>query len=267
MAGRAEAAGTGVRDHAPVGEGDAVYDGLTAADVARTCGVPRAVVLRETTSTLDVAHALADAGAPEGTLVLADRQTAGRGRQGRPWHSAAGAGLWLTLVARDVDPTALAVLSIRLGLAAAPVLDDFAAAAVRLKWPNDLHVAGAKLAGLLCEGRWRGGRLEWVALGMGVNVVAPAALPAAGLRPGVRRIDVLARLVPALRGAAARCGLLDASELAAYAARDLARGRPCREPLPGVVEGVGTDGALRVRTAQGVAHAHSGSLVLDNGPA
>lgn len=244
------------------------YDGVEATELARRCGVPRGALLGETTSTLDVAHALAEAGAPGGTLVLADRQTAGRGRQGRAWASAAGAGVWLTLIERDVDPVALPVLSIRLGLAAAPVLDDFAAAPARLKWPNDVHVAGAKLAGILCEGRWRGGALEWVAVGMGVNVAVPADVPAAaGLREGVGRVAVLERLVPALRRAAARRGLLDDDELAAYQARDLARGHACRAPLPGVVEGLARDGALRVRTAHGVASAYSGSLVLDNGPA
>lgn len=264
MGGRADEAPRA----ASAGASETRYDGLGAADLARRCAVPRVALLAETTSTLDVAHALGEAGAPDGTLVLADRQTAGRGRQGRAWSSAAGAGIWLTLVARDVDPAALPVLSIRLGLAAAPVLDDFAAEAIRLKWPNDVYVAGSKLAGILCEGRWRGGRLEWVAVGMGVNVVAPAEVPtAAGLRAGVRRTDVLARLVPALCDAVARGGLLDDGELAAYAARDLARGRTCHAPLAGVVDGLARDGALLVRTSEGIAGAHSGSLLLDDMPA
>jgi BirA family biotin operon repressor/biotin-[acetyl-CoA-carboxylase] ligase len=258
VAGRADAAPAAA----------STYDGVDAGELARRCGVPRAAVLGETTSTLDVAHALAEAGSPGGTRVVADRQTAGRGRQGRSWTSAAGSGIWLTLVERAVDPAALPVLSIRLGLAAAPVLDQFTESPTRLKWPNDVYVAGAKLAGILCEGRWRGGALEWVAVGLGVNVVPPPDVPtAAGMRRGVQRVAVLERLAPALRGAVGRRGLLDGAELAAYEARDLARGQHCREPLPGVVEGLAADGALRVRTAQGIAAAHSGSLVIVNGPA
>src|SRR5699024_4705414 len=103
-----------------------------------------------------------------GTLVLADRQTAGRGRGGRTWVSEPGAGIWLTLVERPRDAASVALLSLRLGLRAAPVLDRWSAAPVRLKWPNDLHVGRGKLAGILVESRWREERIEWIAVGMGI---------------------------------------------------------------------------------------------------
>src|SRR5690606_31208987 len=78
------------------------YDGVPAAALAARLGVPRCVALDVTGSALDVAHALGEAGAPAGTLVLADRQTAGRGRLGRRWESPAGTGIWLTLLERSV---------------------------------------------------------------------------------------------------------------------------------------------------------------------
>ncbi len=239
------------------------YDGATTAELSARLGVPRCVALDVTSSALDVAHALGEAGAPAGTLVLADRQTAGRGRQGRRWESPAGTGIWLTLLERTVDEAAIGVLAIRVGLAAATVLDDFAPEPVRLKWPNDLQVGGGKLAGVLCEARWQGARLGWVAIGIGINVSSAAHEGAAVLRPGVTRLEVLDALVPALRDAAARRGELARGELDAYAARDAARGRRCAEPIEGVVAGVAPDGALMVATADGTTRlAHGGSLIF-----
>ncbi|HEX8724720.1 MAG TPA: biotin--[acetyl-CoA-carboxylase] ligase [Gemmatimonadaceae bacterium] len=240
------------------------YDGVSAAAVAAACGVPRAVLFGRVGSTLDVAHAEAAAGTPAGTLVLADEQTAGRGRQGRSWVSEPGSGIWLTLVERPADPGAVQVLSLRLGLHAARALDAFAPAPIGLKWPNDLYVNGRKLAGILVEARWREGALDWIAVGFGINVQAPRGMPdAAALRPGTRRVDVLAHLVPALRGAAAEAGVLRPDERESYAARDIAAGRRCREPVGGTVAGLDPSGALLVETSTGVQAVRAGSLVLE----
>jgi BirA family biotin operon repressor/biotin-[acetyl-CoA-carboxylase] ligase len=239
------------------------YDGLCGAELARRVGVPAALVFDEVSSTLDAAHAAAASGAPAGTLVIADAQSAGRGRAGRRWHSARGAGIWLTLIERPADATALGVLSLRVGLALAPVLDAFADASVGLKWPNDLYVAGGKLAGILVEARWRDERPEWTAIGVGINVEAPAAeAGAVGLRPGAVRLDVLAAVVVALRSSAGKPGPLDAAELAAFAERDIAAGRRCTEPVAGVVQGIDATGALVVRGAAGTVAVRAGSLVL-----
>jgi BirA family biotin operon repressor/biotin-[acetyl-CoA-carboxylase] ligase len=222
-------------------------------------------MFREVGSTLDEAHALAAAGAPAGTLVLADAQTAGRGRMGRTWASEPGAGLWLTVIERPRDAEALGVLSLRIGLALAPVLDPFADSRVRLKWPNDLYVGAKKLAGILAEARWRDGAPEWVAIGVGINVRAPVSEPAAaGLRVGVSRDEVLRQVVPAIRDAASRSGPLDTTELSAFASRDLARGRPCSEPVAGTVRGIDASGALLVDVVSGgpPTVVHAGSLVL-----
>jgi BirA family biotin operon repressor/biotin-[acetyl-CoA-carboxylase] ligase len=239
------------------------YDGRAGASLVRLLDLPRVEVFDSVTSTMDVVHQLAGSGAPSGTLVLAEEQTAGRGRSGRSWASAPGAGIWLSLLERPRDAAATELLSLRVGLRAARVLDRWAAVPVQLKWPNDLFVAGVKLAGILVEARWRDSQLEWVAIGLGVNLQAPLGLPGAVLRHGARRLEVLAELVPAIRSAAAAEGPLLPRELADFAARDLARGRRCTEPAVGTVAGIDASGALIVTTAAGTIACRRGSLVLE----
>ena len=226
----------------------------------------------EVSSTLDVAHELAAGGADAGTVIVADAQTAGRGRMGRSWRSERGAGIWLTLIERPPDASALDVLSLRTGLALAPALDAFASARVALKWPNDLYVSGRKLAGILIEARWRESRPDWVAIGVGINLRPPASEPnAIGLRGGVSADDVLASILEPMRQAAARSGPLSDDERAAFAARDLARGRRCVEPVAGLVRGIDASGALLVDIISPATPAHVtttavrvGSLVLED---
>ena len=99
------------------------YDGRSAKEIAATLALPRVVLFEEIGSTLDVAHRLGEEGAAAGTLVLADAQTAGRGRMGRSWQSEPGAGIWLTLLERPSGDDALTVLALRLALALGPALD------------------------------------------------------------------------------------------------------------------------------------------------
>lgn len=133
----------------------------------RQLGRPR-VHLRRTGSTNDRARELAAAGAPDGTLVTTGEQTAGRGRQGRTWAAPPGKALLLSLVIREP----LALLSLRGGLAVA----DLAGPGARVKWPNDVLLAGRKVAGVLVEARPQEG---WAVLGIGVNLAVDAAdLPA-----------------------------------------------------------------------------------------
>ena len=238
------------------------YDGQTADNLARRLGVPEVVLFEQVGSTLDVAHERGASGAPAGTLVLADEQTAGRGRQGRTWVSQPGAGIWLTLVERPRDAAAVGVLSLRLGLAAAAALDPMADHPIRVKWPNDLYVDNRKLAGILVEARWREGVLDWLAVGFGINVQVPLGVPAASLRAGVSRLDALSCLVPALRRAAMEAGPLRDEELRTFAGRDYARGRRCREPVEGTVIGIDAGGALLVEGQGGVHTVRAGSLVL-----
>ena len=242
------------------------YDGKSGDELARQLELPRVVVYEEVGSTLDVAHALAADGAPAGTLVLADAQTAGRGRSGRAWTSERGAGVWLTLIERPQDTAALDVLSLRVGLALAPALEAYCEERVLLKWPNDLYLGRLKLGGILVEARWRDQSPEWVAIGVGINVRAPKdEARATGLRPGAARGDILAAVVPAIRRAAQQTGLLDETEVAAFAARDLARGQPCREPANGVVRGIDMRGSLLVDVGSETVAVRTGSLILTEG--
>jgi len=241
------------------------YDGIGADELRALLHVPRLALYDEVSSTLDVAHRLAAEGAPAGTLVLADQQHAGRGRLGRRWESAPGAGIWLTLIERPSDPDAIRVLSLRLGLHAARALDRYTPSVVRLKWPNDLYVRDGKLAGILVETRWRDERIDWVAIGFGLNVRRPENVPrSAALEASSQRAAVLATLVPALRTAAASRGVLSAAEIDGFAERDMARGRPCREPARGIVQGIDARGALVIRTDGGTVTQTSGSLVLED---
>jgi biotin-[acetyl-CoA-carboxylase] ligase BirA-like protein len=239
-------------------------DGYSATELASELGLPRVELLEATRSTLDVAHRLAAKGARAGTLVIADRQTQGRGRGRSTWASPAGSGLWLTLIERPRDGSGIEVLSLRTGIHAARALDLFAPEPVRLKWPNDLYVANRKLGGILIEARWREQKLEWVAIGIGINVAQPAGVVgAAGLDPGTRRADVLSELIPGLRIASSCAGELTSRELLEFDTRDLARGRHCTEPAQGTVQGINASGELLVVLADSVARFRSGSLVLD----
>ncbi|HEY3114489.1 MAG TPA: biotin--[acetyl-CoA-carboxylase] ligase [Gemmatimonadaceae bacterium] len=241
------------------------FDGATQEFIEKLLDLPRVELLESTTSTLDVAHHLAARGAPAGTLVLANEQTAGRGRGGKTWQSSPGAGLWLTLIERPAESSGLAVLSLRTGLAAAEALDRFASEPIRLKWPNDLYADQGKVAGVLVEARWREQAVEWVAIGLGVNVQAPEGIDAAaGLEPGTERLDVLSELIPAIRTAAGASGPLRPEELEEFNARDLARGRTCIEPARGRVAGITPEGELLVTLADSVTPFRSGSLVLEN---
>lgn len=157
-------------------------------------------------STSDRLKELARAGAPEWTVVVADRQTGGRGREGRTWQSPPG-GLYLSVLFR---PQALPVALIPLaaGVAVAEAVAGCGVAS-ELKWPNDVLVAGRKLAGILAEAGSFGQGVEWVVLGIGVNVALdPAELRsalggaatslraegAAGAEAGALAAAVIARL-------------------------------------------------------------------------
>ena len=128
-------------------------------------GTPR-VHHRTTDSTNERAKELALAGAPDGTLVTADEQTAGRGRQGRVWVAPAGRSLLLSLVLRDLGE-AQAHLPLGAALAVCDACERGAPVSCRIKWPNDIWIDGRKVAGILIEGRPQEG---WAVLGIGVNV-------------------------------------------------------------------------------------------------
>lgn len=139
-----------------------------------------------TGSTNDDARALALAGAAEGTVVLASRQTAGRGRLGRSWSSPAGGAYFSAVLRPRVAPADVAPLSLVVGLGVARGASALGAGDVRLKWPNDVLLGGGKLAGVLLEMAAESDRVEWVVAGVGINVRRPASDPAA---PGAAYLE------------------------------------------------------------------------------
>lgn len=122
-------------------------------------------------STNDEAKRLAALGEPEGTVIVADTQTAGRGRSGRHWLTPPGAAIALSVILRPqtalVHPTQISLLG---GLAALEGIRQVTALPLQLKWPNDVLVRGKKVAGVLAEAGFGGNVLEYVVLGIGVNV-------------------------------------------------------------------------------------------------
>jgi BirA family biotin operon repressor/biotin-[acetyl-CoA-carboxylase] ligase len=231
----------------------ALYDGLDAGEIRRRTGSTEVLLLDSVGSVLDVAHQRATAGAASGLLVLADAQTAGRGRNGRPWHSPRGAGLWVAALLRPKARPFTGALSVRVGLALADAIDALApGAAPRLKWPNDVLVAGRKAAGVLCEARWTGASQGWVAVGVGVNVAGPVpdevrgtAIALGEADGGVTRVALLEALMPRLWALAARPSALDAAE------RRAVLDRLWMEPGAEPPVGVDGDGALLVRAPDG----------------
>jgi len=147
--------------------------------------------LASTGSTNSDAMALARGGAPEGTVVVADHQSAGRGRRGRVWQAPPGASLLVSVLLRP-PAGAAGLVGMAAGLAMAEAVDvvSHGAVSAELKWPNDLVVGDRKLAGILAEADWPAGttasggfrqpaageRLA-VVVGVGINVVWPADLP------------------------------------------------------------------------------------------
>ncbi len=203
-------------------------------------GSPR-LHLRATGSTNDRARALAQAGAPHGTLVTAAEQSSGRGRQGRTWSAPAGQALLMSLVLRGEHPL--------LPLAAAAAVARACGDDARIKWPNDVLLDGRKVAGILAEARPREG---WAVLGIGLNVAVrvsdlPAELHATAATLGLTPRDVEKVLVRVLGELEAALALGSGAMLAAYRRRDWLCGRPVAwAGGAGVAAGIDAAGRLLV---------------------
>ncbi|WP_322963476.1 biotin--[acetyl-CoA-carboxylase] ligase [Sphingomonas fuzhouensis] len=228
----------------------------------------------ETGSTNADLRQLAEAGGEEGLWLRADRQMAGRGRQGRDWSSPSGNFYGSTLVRlRPGDPMAAT-----LALVAAVAIEDAVrawlpeiGARLSLKWPNDLLIDGAKLSGILLE---RTG--DAVIIGMGINLASAPQLPDRATTALVDHgVDVAPAAMQALLAEAMIRWLAVWREqgLAAITRRWEARAHPrgtaltARLPdgqvLTGSFEGLASDGALRLGLADGSAHViHAGDIFL-----
>jgi BirA family biotin operon repressor/biotin-[acetyl-CoA-carboxylase] ligase len=143
-----------------------VRSGLQTAIMGR-----RVLSYQRVRSTNVVALQMAQQAAPEGTLVIAEEQTAGRGRQGRIWHSPPGVGLWASLVLRPhIPPSRVFQLTICGALAVAETVYQTTHLPVKVKWPNDVLVKGKKLSGILTETQAELDSVRFVVLGLGINV-------------------------------------------------------------------------------------------------
>ena len=237
----------------------------------------------ETDSTNRLVLDLARQREPEGVVVVADHQTAGRGRLGRVWQAPPGASLLVTVLLRPTIAVADAhLVTIAAALAAADACDEVTGVRPALKWPNDLMVerdgTTRKLAGLLAESIVSGGRISAVALGMGLNVQWPTPLPddladiatALNLEAGhdVSRDDVLTAWLASLSDRYRRLTAPGGAEalLAAYRVACVTLGREVRaelagETLHGTAADVTREGHLVVDTAEGRRVVTAGDVV------
>ena len=219
-------------------------------------GTPR-VHHRRTDSTNERAKELAAAGAPHGTLVTADEQSAGRGRQGRVWTAPAGSAVLMSLVVRELDEL--------LPITAAVAICEALPADAAIKWPNDVWIERRKLAGILVEGRPQEG---WAVLGVGLNVTPESfppelaetatSLKLAGVvtTPG----QVLEELLPSLD---AWLGAPPDAVLPAWRDRDALKGERVRwTGGEGVAAGIDDSGSLLVDTGDGRVTLDAGEVHL-----
>ena len=220
-------------------------------------GLPR-VHHRVTGSTNERAKELAAAGAPHGTIVTADEQTAGRGRQGRAWISEPGSALLLSVVLRELDERH-SLLPLTAAVAVCEAAEACAPVTCAIKWPNDVWVRREKLAGILVKGRPQEG---WAVVGVGLNVsgrpvelaalATSLALESAGGGRGPMadpRQSTLLVLASLLASLTRRLSDDPALVLEAWRARDALRGsRISWREGEGTAVGVDDTGALLVDT-------------------
>jgi BirA family biotin operon repressor/biotin-[acetyl-CoA-carboxylase] ligase len=233
----------------------------------------RLAIHDEMASTQDRVLAAAEAGDAGGLAVLARRQSAGRGTQGRPWVSPPG-NLFLSVLLRPGGPARLLpqwslLAGVALADTLAPLLPD--PAALRLKWPNDVLVSGAKCAGILSQGGVdAAGQIDWVVFGIGANLAVAPAVPdrattsiaaVAGHAPGPEA--VAHRLLAAI-GHWQALGLDAVRE--AWAARGPALDTPLRlqqagTPREGRFAGLDQEGRLLLATPAGLLPVASGEVL------
>jgi BirA family transcriptional regulator, biotin operon repressor / biotin---[acetyl-CoA-carboxylase] ligase len=218
-------------------------------------GRPR-VHYRATDSSNQRAKELAAAGAPDGTLVTAGEQSAGRGRQGRSWSAPPGRAILMSLVVRGLGKSQ-ALLPLAAAVAVCEACEAVAPVECAIKWPNDVWVGGRKLAGILIEGRPQEG---WAVIGIGLNVTTEREEFPPELRDRATSLRIAAGNGPSVP--AVLDALLDALErrladsssdvIAAWRRRDALLGQRVRwQDGEGEARGIDDSGALLVDMAGG----------------
>lgn len=239
----------------------------------------RLIILERVGSTNTLARRLAEEGAPNGTLIIAEEQTAGRGRAGKPWRAPKGRALLLSIILRPERPLqrndSPGAIPLRVGLAAAVAIEAAAGLRVQVKWPNDLLVDGRKLAGILCEGSLTSAARGYLVAGIGINVAQregdfdpSISQPATSIR--IAAGDDCERAVLAHALYRAVVGLapvltepLSDEELVRLTARDPLIGREVTvDGRPaGTAHGIAPDGTLRIIGANGtIDHLRNGTV-------
>lgn len=216
-------------------------------------------------STNDLLKMEARAGAAEGLVFVADEQVTGRGRRGRNWTAPAGSSLLMSILLRPtwLPPSDAFLLTMLAAVAAAEAVETITDLAVDLKWPNDVHIGGRKLSGVLVETELDADALHWVVIGCGINVnwnpravpelAASATSVQAELGHAIERRALLRTLLDRLDARynvlrlGARSALFDA-----WRARLRMLGQPVRVDTPqgtllGIAEDVTRAGALVIR--------------------
>ena len=224
----------------------------------------RVLFFRATSSTMDIAEGLAKQGVPEGTVVIADEQTAGRGRLKRAWSAPPGSSVLMTIVLRPTIAI-LGKLALAGALAVADAIEETTGLQAGLKWPNDVLINGKKVSGILVESEVKGDELEYVTMGIGVNVnfdvadLPDISYPATSLqlecgRP-VSRVAIVCSLLKALelRYDDLKSGKSIYGE---WARRLTIIGKPVKATSvdkveEGIAESVDESGALIIRRADG----------------
>lgn len=233
------------------------------------------VRLEVVTSTQAVAFELAESGAADRTVVVAETQTAGRGRHGRPWQDEPGDCLLMSIVVRPrLAMRDLPKLSLATAVAAAEAIGEATGLAVRLKWPNDVLASGRKLAGILLESRILAEPI--VVVGIGVNVrqrAFPPALAATATsvyREGGRAVEREALLEALLSRFDVWRDRLEREGFAPVRARWLELAETVGRAVTigehsGVAVDIDGDGALVLRHARGEHHVVAGELAEPRG--
>jgi len=230
-----------------------------------------------TGSTNDDAKIAAQNGAPHGSVFVADEQTAGRGRGDHAWRSAAGEGLYMSVLLRLPVPVGrLTLLPLAAGLAASAAIRGLAGLIADLRWPNDLLLGPRKAGGILVESHTEAGAVAYAVVGIGINVhqreFAPGlTTPATSLDLESGRIISRQRLLVALllaldEESSALLDSVTANAIPRHAEQvsTWMRGRRVEVHGPqacsGITEGLDVHGFLRVRTAQGLVTVQTGGL-------
>jgi BirA family biotin operon repressor/biotin-[acetyl-CoA-carboxylase] ligase len=253
------------------------WEGAAAEAWRSLWRLPSLVILDSTPSSNDVAMRLAADGAPAGTTVIADRQTRGRGREGRPWSDTPGLSLLLSVVLRADEATDPSTVPLRVGLAVARAIEDATAAGALIKWPNDvLAKDGRKVAGILCEGA-SGSGSAWIVAGIGINVsqnpghfgpeLSGAAASLAMIGAPAQRATLAGRILDGLRPFRIVPPPLDGATLRALADRDALRGRQVtvNGDVACTADGIAPDGALRLKRNGEMIELRSGTVRLQDG--